>query len=137
MDLTSRRQLFVEESFEVVYIAACSALQESVGAIGLNPRDDGLSWFLVQTDDANENANLFFQATFGMPDGVRVVMREFGSRLREESQEEMLLVVIEAKPVGELQAEVKAKLEELGFWAFQTYEFDAVLKSHLQQLDLF
>lgn len=134
MDATSQRQLLFDAVEGVAFIATAGSLNEAVRNAGVQNGEASSYWFLVQTDDTTENANLFFQATFGMPEGVRVVMRQLGHRFDKDSQQEMPVVVMEAQASGTLDAETQAKLEQLGFRAFHSYVFDSALRSQLEEL---
>ncbi len=115
---------------EVGFVAFPGPLNDGLSTSGMNPIALELVWFLVQTDDANENANLFFQATFGIPAGVNLSVRELG----EQSPGNNSLAAIEAIPSGAMTDEIQQTLKGLGFSPFRKFEYNDSLKRLLAKL---
>lgn len=136
MDATSRRQILVDKPSGIAFVAEEGLLGIELRQAGLSPSVDSEHWFLVQTDDANENANLFFQATFGKPESVGLSMRQFGTRIDEESQQEVALVAIEAVAESLLDTDSRSTLEQLGFQTFHQFAYDEALQRQLEQRGL-
>lgn len=125
------RQLLLHEAEGVTFVAGRSPLFHELSELGIEPQDSKTRWFLVQTDDPNENANLFFQVTFGIPKGVSLKVLEIGVQA-SESKPLALMEAVSADPITD---EIEQSLMELGFKPFCCFDNDHVLQQTLEGLD--
>jgi hypothetical protein len=96
--------------------------------------DSGMEiiWVLQQS---NENANLFFQAMFGKPEGAKMELKQLGERLDQATERMVPVAVIECR-LDTPNPTAEKELTAPGFRQFVQFALYESLRSELTRLGI-